>query len=59
MYKSKLSIIETEKAIKLVKDTFERELAKKLNLVRISSPLFVRSDTGLNDDLNGTERAVE
>ncbi len=59
MYKSKLSIIETEKAIKLVKDTFERELAKKLNLVRISSPLFVRSETGLNDDLNGTERAVE
>lgn len=58
MYQSKLSLIETEKAIKLVKDFFERELAKALNLTRVSAPLFVTPESGLNDDLNGIERAV-
>lgn len=58
-YFSKLNIMETEIAIKLVKDTFERSLAQALNLTRVSAPLFVRPETGLNDDLNGVERPVE
>ena len=58
MYVSKLSVLETQKAIKLVKDTFERELAKALSLTRVSAPLFVSPKTGLNDNLNGYERAV-
>ena len=57
-YQSKLGLIETEIAIKYVKDTFERELAKALNLTRVSAPLFVLPETGLNDDLNGYERPV-
>ncbi|MBP5445881.1 MAG: aspartate--ammonia ligase [Acholeplasmatales bacterium] len=57
-YKSKLDLIETEIAIKFVKDTFEKELAKALNLTRVSAPLFVLPETGLNDDLNGYERPV-
>ena len=57
-YKSKLDILETERAIKLLKDFFERELSNRLNLTRISAPLFVLSDSGLNDDLNGVERPV-
>ncbi|WP_040195874.1 aspartate--ammonia ligase [Candidatus Soleaferrea massiliensis] len=58
-YHSKLDIIETEIAIKLAKDTFERLLAERLNLLRVSAPLFVRPQTGLNDDLNGVERPVQ
>lgn len=58
MYKSKLSIKETEIAIKAVKDFFERDLAKQLKLTRVSAPLFVTPESGLNDDLNGLERAV-
>ncbi|MGI5965385.1 MULTISPECIES: aspartate--ammonia ligase [Anaerotruncus] len=58
-YFSKLDILETEIAIKLAKDTFERELAKMLTLTRVSAPLFVRPETGLNDDLNGVERPVQ
>ena len=57
-YFSKLDIMETEVAIKLAKDTFERELAEALSLTRVSAPLFVRPETGLNDDLNGVERPV-
>jgi aspartate--ammonia ligase len=57
-YCSRLSLLETERAIKLLKDTFERDLAKNLNLTRVSAPLFVRPETGLNDDLNGVERPV-
>lgn len=57
-YKSKLGLLETEKAIKFVKDEFEKELAKALNLTRVSAPLFVEPSTGLNDNLNGVERAV-
>ena len=52
------SLIETQIAIKYLKDTFEEKLAKKLNLVRVSAPLFVLAKTGLNDDLNGTEERV-
>lgn len=57
-YNPELDIKETEIAIKLVKDYFERELAKQLNLVRVSAPLFVSPETGLNDNLNGVERPV-
>jgi aspartate--ammonia ligase len=57
-YESKLDIIETEIAIKRIKDLFETKLAKALNLTRVSAPLFVRTNTGLNDNLNGIERPV-
>lgn len=57
-YKPALGIKETEVAIKCVKDFFERELAKNLNLTRVSAPLFVRPESGLNDNLNGVERPV-
>lgn len=57
-YQSKLSLIETEIAIKFVKDIFERELARELDLTRVSAPLFVECETGLNDHLNGYERPV-
>ena len=58
-YSSPLDIRETEIAIKLVKDSFERNLAKALNLTRVSAPLFVLPESGLNDDLNGVERPVQ
>ena len=58
-YKSKLNLVETEIAIKFVKDTFERLLAKNLNLTRVSAPLFVYPESGLNDYLNGYERVVQ
>lgn len=57
-YTSTLDIRETEVAIKYVKDYFERELANQLNLTRVSAPLFVAPETGLNDTLNGVERPV-
>lgn len=57
-YRSVLSLYETEIAIKKVKDFFERNLAEKLNLTRVSAPLFVESSSGLNDTLNGVERPV-
>ena len=51
--------VEAQKAIKLIKDIFEQKLAEKLNLIRVSAPLMVQSDTGINDMLNGYERPVE
>ena len=57
-YKSPQSIKDTEKAIKEVKDYFERALADALNLTRVSAPLFVTPESGLNDNLNGVERPV-
>lgn len=57
-YASPLSIRETEVAIKEVKDHFERSLAKNLHLTRVSAPLFVKPESGLNDNLNGVERPV-
>ena len=59
MYKSVLDIKETQVAIKSCKDYFERELAAALNLTRVSAPLFVTPESGLNDALNGTERPVQ
>lgn len=57
-YQSALSLLDTEIAIKYIKDAFEKELAKELKLTRVSAPLFVFPETGLNDNLNGYERAV-
>ena len=58
-YKSLLSIYETQLAISDIKRTFEYILSRSLNLKRVSAPIFVESQTGLNDDLNGVERPVE
>ena len=58
-YQPLLDIKATQKAIKRVKDFFERELATQLNLRRVSAPLFVPGDSGLNDNLNGVERPVK
>ncbi len=57
-YRSLLTLKQTELAIKKVKDFFERDLAVELNLTRVSAPVFVESTSGLNDNLNGTERPV-
>ena len=57
-YQSKLSVRETEIAIKEVREFFEKEFCKKLSLIRVSAPLFVFPSTGLNDNLNGYERRV-
>ncbi len=58
-YKPVLSVYDTQKAIGTVKRTFEDSLGDALNLKRVSAPLFVEPQTGLNDDLNGVERPVE
>ena len=58
MYRTKLGLIETERAIKEIKDGFEVLLADALHLTRISAPLFVPEGSGLNDNLNGVERPV-
>lgn len=57
-YNTKLGLMETEIAIKKLKDLFERRLSEELNLMRVSAPLFVSKETGLNDNLNGVERPV-
>lgn len=58
-YKSSLTPYETQITIGALKRTFEDNIKNSLNLKRVSAPLFVDGSTGLNDDLNGTERAVE
>ncbi len=57
-YRPALSLRETERAIKMIKDFFQLHLARALNLQRVSAPLFVRKGSGVNDDLNGVERKV-
>lgn len=57
-YKPILDFYETERGIKLVKDIFERELARELNLIRVSAPRFLVTGTGLQDDLAGTQEPV-
>lgn len=52
-------LLETEIKIKFIKDNFERLLARNLDLTRVSAPLFVPRDSGLNDNLNGVERPVD
>jgi len=55
---TQLSILEKQKYIKLIKDKFEKMLAKELDLTRVSAPLFVTRESGLQDDLSGVERRV-
>lgn len=57
-YESELDLHDTQIAIKTIKDFFQGLLAQRLHLTRVSAPLFVDPDTGLNDNLNGYERPV-
>lgn len=57
-YKNILDLKQTEKAIRLIKEFFQTNLAFELNLLRVTAPLFVKAGTGINDDLNGIERPV-
>ena len=58
-YESLLNVYDTQKGISLLKRLFEDRLGALLNLYRVSAPLFVEKDSGLNDNLNGYERPVE
>ena len=57
-YKPILNLEETEKAIASIKDFFQLNLSLELDLIRVTAPLFVKSGTGINDDLNGVEQPV-
>ena len=57
-YVPKIDLRETQIAIKIIKDFFQRELTRQLHLTRVSAPLFVTPESGLNDNLNGVERPV-
>jgi aspartate--ammonia ligase len=57
-YKNSLGVIQTQEAIKDLKDFFENRLGETLSLTRVSSPLFVLPESGTNDNLNGVEKAV-
>jgi len=57
-YRSILDLRETERAIRLIKEFFQVNLGEALNLQRVSAPLFVLADTGINDNLNGVEKPV-
>ncbi len=57
-YRSELNLHDTQIAIKTIKDFFQNLLATRLNLTRVSAPLFVDESSGLNDNLNGVERPV-
>ncbi len=57
-YKPAMDKIQTEKGIKLIKDFFQQNLSTELKLRRVTAPLFVLKGLGINDDLNGVERAV-
>ena len=57
-YSSALGLYDTQVAIKTVKDFFQQSLAEQLYLLRVSAPLFVTPESGLNDNLNGVERPV-
>ena len=58
MYKSKLDVLTTQSAIRLLRHRFEENLCDALNLSRVSAPLFVSTNSGLNDNLSGVERPV-
>lgn len=58
-YKPLISVLDTEEAIKKIKNCFQKNLSSALNLNRVSAPLFVKSGTGIQDDLNGTERPIK
>jgi aspartate--ammonia ligase len=57
-YKAVLDLRQTEQGIKMIKDFFQQNLATELRLRRVTAPLFVLKGLGINDDLNGVERAV-
>ena len=57
-YEPRLSVYEMQRAIEFIKQSFQKNLGSALNLKRVSAPLFVRTDTGLNDNLTGVERPV-
>lgn len=57
-YDPVLSVRETEEAIKYIRDTFQKEFGREMNLSRISAPLYLPKSSGLNDDLNGVEKPV-
>lgn len=57
-YDPVLDVKKTQEAIKYIRDTFQKEFGKELNLERVSAPLFVSKSSGLNDNLNGVERPV-
>ena len=57
-YDPKLSVRETEAAIRYIRETFQDEIGRELNLQRMSAPMFVEKKTGLNDNLNGVEQPV-
>lgn len=57
-YASILDLKQTERAIRYIKEFFQTNLAFELNLIRVTAPLFVKSHTGINDDLNGTEKPI-
>ncbi len=58
-YDAKLTLRETQRAIKIIKDNFQRMLASELNLDRVTAPVIVSKSSGINDDLSGVERKVE
>ena len=58
MYEPLLDMKQTEQGIKLIKDFFQQNLSTELRLRRVTAPLFVLKGLGINDDLNGVERAV-
>ncbi|HUM56452.1 MAG TPA: aspartate--ammonia ligase, partial [Bacillota bacterium] len=58
-YTPMIDYMESQRAIKKIKDFFQDELAYGLNLRRVSAPLFVSPESGLNDNLNGIERTVD
>ena len=55
---TQISVLDKQKYIKLIKDKFEKKLAKQLDLTRVSAPLLVTKESGLQDDLSGVERKV-
>lgn len=57
-YDPKLSVKETQQAIRYIRETFQDEFGDQLNLSRLSAPMFVEKKTGLNDNLNGVEKPV-
>ena len=57
-YDPLLNLRETEKAIRLIKDFFQTNLSFELNLQRVTAPMFVKANTGINDDLNGVEKPI-
>ena len=58
-YRSELNLYDTQVAIKTIKDFFQQALSEQLTLLRVTAPLFVTPESGLNDNLNGVERPVD